>query len=557
MNRILPRRLVPVWMVALASIAWADRPEAYSQDAPAAVSSPLPPSAPPTIEELARRVQLLEESNKRLTAQVAETTKQQDDQLKQIFGRYDELIRTTGTRNTPSGLIADEASEVRPEDPGSPVPDYMEGILGPFRYPAGYPTPTVPRPKRYPLSASFGPGFRLQTDDGEFKLEIHYESQVEGRIWDPNGANPPNSGVSGLYLPRQRIFFDGDITKKVEYEFAINRGLNNINILNAFLNFHIDDRFEVRVGRFFTPFSYDQYAVSNYWLLTPERSLFTTNLSPNRQFGVMGWGYLFDQRLDYSAGVFNGSRNSFENVDNNMDFVGFINMRPFQESEKLTALKYWNVGTSVAFGRQDQPPAPVAFRVGAGSPDTNIPGPATISFLVLNPDVVESGDRLVGAVHSAYFYKGLSLIGEWQYGYGAYASIAHPVSTIVPYGGYYVAGGYFLTGEEVERRTRVKPLRPLIPTSRDDERGIGAWEVTARYSELRIGERIFTSGFADPNVWSNTASTTEVGMNWYWNEYLKFYMFWLHADFGDPVLTRPGQLQKAADMVWLRSQLYF
>ena len=55
-----------------------------------------------------------------------------------------------------------------------------------------------------------------------------------------------------------------------------------------------------------------------------------------------------------------------------------------------------------------------------------IPGPGTVPFLILNRDVIERGDRLLGSVHAAYFYKGLSLIGEWQYGYGSYATAARP-----------------------------------------------------------------------------------------------------------------------------------
>ena len=67
----------------------------------------------------------------------------------------------------------------------------------------------------------------------------------------------------------------------------------------------------------------------------------------------------------------------------------------------------------------------------------------------------------------------------------------------------------------------------------------------------------FAGGFADPGVWSNSAVTTEVGLNWYWNEYLKFYLFWLHANFGNPVQFHPGEFKQTADMFWLRAQLYF
>ena len=235
-------------------------------------------------------------------------------------------------------------------------------------------------------------------------------------MWGESDQLPANSG---FYLPRQRFFFDGKIAESIEYEVAINRGVNNINLLNAYLNFHFDDRLQVRFGRFFTPFSYDQYAVSNYWLLTPERSLFVTNLSPNRQIGLMIWGYLLDERVDYAVGTFNGSRNSFESLNNSVDVVSYINARPFQQSESLPFLQFLNLGSSVAFGRQDQSPVPATFRVGAGSPDANIPSIATVPFLIFNPGVVERGDRLLGSVHGAYFYNGLSVIGEWQYGYGA------------------------------------------------------------------------------------------------------------------------------------------
>jgi phosphate-selective porin OprO/OprP len=441
---------------------------------------------------------------------------------------------------------------------GDPVPDYTEGQFGPFAPPPGYgPSEASPSGSgRLPLRGSFGPGFRFQTEDEEYRLQIHYESQIDLREWEQRGQVPADSG---FYLPRQRIFFDGHITKPIEYEFSINRGLGGINLLNAYINLHLDDRFEFKIGRFFTPFTYDQYAISNYWLQTPERSLFTTNLGLSRQFGMMGWGYLLDKRLDYAAGVFNGSRNSFEPVSNNPDFVGYLNTRPFQEteSEALAFLKFLNFGTSVAYGRQDQSAVPMAFRLAAASPNSDTPGPGVVPFLMLNPNVIERGDRLLGSVHAAYFFRGLSLIGEWQYGHQSYAAGGQSNPVRVPVSGFYVAGSYLLTGEHVERRTRIVPLRPFLPVRKGEKWGPGAWEVAGRVSELGLGNQIFTGGFADPNLWSNRAVTTELGMNWYWNEYVKMYMFWLHGDFGDPVAFRPGGLQKTADMFWLRFQLYF
>ncbi|WP_235905105.1 OprO/OprP family phosphate-selective porin [Tautonia marina] len=501
-----------------------------------------------TVEQLAERLLEMERQNQALAEELMRTRAEHSEQMQLILQRLDEVSGRIRIGDDPELPVDDAAPAApMPADPATvetPVPDYTEEQLAPVDPIPGYPRPSI---------AELG-GFLLQSDEGKFRLRIHYESQIEGRFWDPIDQQPANSGI---FLPRQRIFFSGNFTRPIEYEFSINRGFGTLNILNAFVNLHFDDRFELRLGRFFTPMFYDQFAISNYWLLTPERSIFTTNLSLNRQFGAMGWGYLFDKRLDYAAGVFNGSRNSFEAFNNALDLVGYVNARPFQQSEGLPMARFLNLGASVAFGRQDQPPVPASFRIGGGSPNADIPGAGTVPFLILNRGVQERGDRLIGSVHAAYFHQSLSLIGEWQYGYGGYAASPAAGSTRVPFSGFYVAGGYFLTGEEVERRTRLYPLRPLIPTRKGQRRGLGAWELTGRFSTLAMGEEVFNAGLADRNLWSNQAATTELGVNWYWNEYVKIYMFWLHGGFDDPVLYAPGRFQETADMFWLRFQLYF
>ncbi len=497
--------------------------------------SALTPVAPTVADELAQLRQEYEAETAQLRIRIDELARQLEQRM------AEQLESMPQGDNSPVGAdtLSDNDASLT-EEVDESVPDYFDL--------------DVTSPTAIEQETIFGPGFQIQSRDAEYRLQIHYESQIEARMWSQADQLPANSG---FFLPRQRFFFNGQITKLVEYELAINRGVNNINLLNAFLNFHLDDRLQLRIGRFFTPLLYDQFAISNYWLLAPERSLFTTNLSLNRQIGAMAWGYLLDKQVDYAAGIFNGSRNSFESRNHGVDFVGYLNVRPFQNAAYWTWAENLNLGASTAYGSQDQAPVPMTFRIGAGSPDANIPGIATVPFLVLNPDVVERGERLLGSVHAAYFHGGLSVIGEWQYGYGNYASHAHPTSEQVPFSGFYVMSGYFLTGEQVERRTRVRPLRPLIPLNDDQPRGWGAIEPVMRVSQLRLGDEVFAAGFSDPALWSNSAITTELGVNWYWNDYLKFYLTWLDAGFGEPVQYRPGQFQKHVEMLWMRCQLYF
>jgi phosphate-selective porin OprO/OprP len=515
------------------------------------------------VEQLAERLRLMELTNQKLAAELERSSREHAEQMKLLLQRYDELTKRLGNGTEPGGAgpggtgtgrTAEPGNGERADEPGTPVPDYYS-----FETEPGPPTPryrisNIAEPRKVPLKGAFGPGFQFQTDDEEFRLQIHVLSQTEARVWGEGDTTPANSG---FFFPRQRFFFNGRITRPVEYVFSINRGLNSLDLLDAFINYHPDSRFQVRIGRYMTPLTYDQFAIRPMWLPTPERSLFTTNLGLNRQIGAMAWGYLLDNRLDYAAGVFNGSRNSFQSLNNAADFIGFLNTRPFQDSETFWFANFLNMGTSVAIGYQDQAPVPASLRIGAVSPDAAVPGVATVPFLVLNSNVIERGERLLGSVHGAYFFRGLSLLGEWQYGYNSYATPGRPSPVAVPVSGFYVTAAYFLTGEHIESRTMIKPRRSLIPTHKGEPRGPGAWEAVARVSELRLGEKIFTAGFADPNLWSNSAITTELGLNWYWNEYFKIYMFWLHGDFGEPVLYRPGGFQRTADMFWLRFQLWF
>ncbi len=558
-----------ILVLGLGSLMAAFSPCARSQDLPTATP---PSSAPTSVEQLADRLRAMEDMNRRLAEQLDRSNKEHQEQMKQLLDKLEGLSGQLNDVKKESvaapAMDGRAGSDLDQDVDGSaminrmkldmenPVPEYE---TQPLELDIPPPSSKLIQPigtaSGFPLKSRFGTGFQFEAKNEEFLLQVHLQSQIEARIWQQSDQTPVNSG---FFFPRQRIFFNGRITKPLEYMFSINRGFGDLNILDAYLNLHASDRLQLRFGRYLTPLMYDQFAIRNINLPTPERSLFTTNLGASRQIGLMGWGYLLNKRLDYAAGVFNGPRNSFDDSNNAKDFIGFLNARPFQDSEAMPFARDLNIGASVAYGRQDQPAVPRAFRIGTVAPtNAEAAGLAAAPFLTLNSDVVERGERLLGSVHAAYFYKGLSLFGEWQYGHGGYASRSQPTPVQVPFSGAYLTAAYFLTGEHVAKRAMVQPLRPVTPRKKGDRPGLGAWELVGRVSELGLGEQVFTSGFADPNLWSNRAVTTELGLNWYWNEYLKVYMFWLHGDFDDPVYYRPGGLQKTADMFWLRFQLFF
>jgi phosphate-selective porin OprO/OprP len=120
---------------------------------------------------------------------------------------------------------------------------------------------------------------------------------------------------------------------------------------------------------------------------------------------------------------------------------------------------------------------------------------------------------------------------------------------------YYVQAGYFITGETVSGRGLPAPLRDF--DIRPGRFGPGAIELAARFNALNLTQNIFTSGLADPNLWTNNLYMTDIGFNWYLNQNIKLIFDWNHAVFGNPVQYNATSRQKTSDVFLFRFQLYF
>jgi transposase len=84
-------------------------------------------------------------------------------------------------------------------------------------------------------------------------------------------------------------------------------------------------------------------------------------------------------------------------------------------------------------------------------------------------------------------------------------------STRIPIGGWFAQAGYILTGVTIRDRTLIEPLRPF--DLRTGRFGLGAFEITGRYSLLDLDHRVFAAGLVNPDLWTNRAEMTDIGFN--------------------------------------------
>ncbi len=413
---------------------------------------------------------------------------------------------------------------------------------------------------KVPLNAYYdfdNAGFHLATQDEEFSWGISGMTQLDGMLY---GRSTAVAATNGLYNPRTRIYFEGHATKPISWEFSFQNFYDSVALLDAYVNFDYDPRFQVQIGRFKNPFTYEFYRMHIWDLMDPERSLFANNYEANRRFGLMGHGVLFGEGLEYALGTFNTQRNSLRPFNNRQDFEAFLNFKPFYEREEGFLLRNLQFGGSVDVGNENQSLVPAVLRTdrspGGDAVDSTVAGnAATVPFLAFGPKVLERGPRALWEAHLAYYYGGLSLVTALEGGHESYSNGPAAAPVRIPLDGWFVQAGYLLTGETIRDRTNIQPLHSF--DLREGRFGLGAWEVTARYSQLDLNPRVFTAGVADPSLWTNHAQLVDVGANWYLNQFVKVYFGWEHVILGKPVLSTNGDFREQNDLFWVRTQLYF
>ncbi len=195
----------------------------------------------------------------------------------------------------------------------------------------------------------------FQSENEEYELRLNGLLHVDSRIYQPQNQSPV---VSDLNIPRARFYFSGRLTKPIEYQLSFQRRNNSLDLLNAYFNFRYDERLQLRIGRYRVPYTYEWAKLSIWELLTPERSPFAVNFGPNRQIGLMGWGNVFNNRLEYAVGIFDGPRNSYQDFNNAKDVMAFLDYRPLYQTD--SALKFLSVGGSLDEGDENNPLVPAS-----------------------------------------------------------------------------------------------------------------------------------------------------------------------------------------------------
>ncbi|MBI3876417.1 MAG: porin [Verrucomicrobia bacterium] len=369
-------------------------------------------------------------------------------------------------------------------------------------------------------------GFGFASADGNFALKFRGVVQIDSRTFlNDHGI----AGNDGILVRRARPIVEGTVFRDFDFLFVPDFGGSTPQIFDAYLNYRVRPELQLRVGKFKSPVGLEQLVVDVDTLFN-ERAL-PTSLTPNRDLGVQLHGEVFDGRLNYAVGIFNGTgdaRNiSTSDFDDDKEFAGRIFLQPFKKSS-VSLLQGIGFGVGGSYGSEHTTSALPATTGGT------LAGYATDGqqqYFAYNPStgvVTADGEHWRLSPQGYYYHGPFGLLGEYVISNQRVSrtGAAPLTSARLENTGWQITGSWILTGETAAYKGGVNPEKPFSVS----EGGWGAWQLIARYAELNVDANAFPN-FANPATSASGAHAWSVGLNWFLNRNITVKTSFSHTTF--------------------------
>jgi phosphate-selective porin OprO/OprP len=391
------------------------------------------------------------------------------------------------------------------------------------------------------FKTTFKDGISFATPDNAFKFHVGGRFHLDAGQFDQTDTFPNYDDA--VNFRRLRMRADGTMWEIFDWVLEVDFANSSGNADRAtFTDVYVDCTQlpwigNLRVGRFKEPIGFEELISSRY-INHIERSLAHAAFVPSRNLGVMAHRALGDdQRGTLMSGLFRDDTG--EGIDPARGNGGFgAYEAEYAWTSRATFLPYWahdgrclvHLGGSYSFRN---------FHTNTET-NTNRPRYRSGAEARLGtPTLIDTG--AIEDVENVSLWGGefaaqrgpLSVMSDvYVNQVNRQTRDGDPTSNPLYWGGY-VQVGYFLTGEHRPyKRTsgtfdRVRPHGNFFLVKNEDggiSRGVGAWEVIARYSYLDL----HSNGFSDdPSSSARTGGTGvlqgyTLGVNWYLNPNMKW-----------------------------------
>ncbi|HWE30253.1 MAG TPA: porin [Polyangia bacterium] len=399
------------------------------------------------------------------------------------------------------------------------------------------PPPPEPSPGREapppPAPLTSGPrfhfgrdGFAFGTADGKNEIRFHAVFHFDAHAYFGDKQPAPDT----FFVRRARPFVDGTLFGIVDFRLMPDLAPGQPVIADAYLELHPRPWLRIRAGRFRVPIGLE-YLERDSGLALVERSL-VTDLVPFRDYGVMILGDIAGGTLEYQAAILNGAADMANGPDtalqSSKDYVGRLFLRPLKPW-KRAAISDLGFGIAASYGDPHGTAAATGLATYKSTSLLSVFSylPATTAIpsamAAATPAVLAAGLRWRLAPQLEWYIGPFALLAEYVLS-SQRVQHAQAFEQLTDQA-WNLTARFVLTMERASS-DRIQVRHPVDFQSWN----MGAWELTARYSELRLDPNAFPT-FADPNVSVRNVRELGVGLNWHLTSYTKLMFAFERSDF--------------------------
>jgi phosphate-selective porin OprO/OprP len=378
------------------------------------------------------------------------------------------------------------------------------------------------------LQAGYDEHFFVQDESGRNRVELGALLQVHGSFFERGVGRE-----SDVFLRRFRLEIGGQVEDFWKFNMEPKFTADDVELEEAWVGFELGPDRRVMIGRMKEPFSLEE--------IIPLKHIATVNLSILNQFipaeghGVTLYAQELEKRVDWGLA---GYRGGADGLNGGSEAAGRLVLRPWAQSENFW-IRGLQAGAAATYGRAHEVLAGDELRMEAREP-----------FATFESGAALDGDRSRLGAEAAWLVGPVQLLAEaMRIGYDLEGSAGSERATA---DGFYVGAAWVLSGEERTFKG-VRPSRPFLPR---DSLGLGAVELAARVSRLRLSDDFVESGalaaLSDPE----RVDSLDVGINWYATWRARIKLHGLFTRYGEPMDVGGGPIRREQALL-VQFQLIF
>jgi len=392
---------------------------------------------------------------------------------------------------------------------------------------------TLPAQDKPGPTTSAGPeGFSVQSDSGDYRLQLRGYVQFDGRFFSGDEAA---LAIDTFTLRRVRPILQGTLGRYFEFSLIPDFGGGVAALQDAWLDFEPSSKLKVRVGKFKAPVGLER--LQSATAITFVERAFPTALVPNRDVGIMLYGDLAGGVVSYAGALADGAPDGGSvdvDLNDGKDLAGRIVLSPFKKSS--SAFKELGLGIAGTTGKQSGPLP--AYR-----------SSGQVSIISILTGVTADGTRTRWTPQLSLYTGRLGLLGEYARSRSGVKK-ADDAHVDFEASAWQATATFLLTGDKASFNG-VRPARPFDPSKGQ----WGALELAARVHKLELARASVDAGLIDPTKSAREISAWAIGLAWSLTRNVKQYADFEHVSFKGGAAG--GANREDENVVFIRTQVSF